>query len=92
MDHYHSLNDGTEATSPEQILHPMCRHDLAGWIVFFTHGAARAEMGRVDVDDFAQSILQAGGYPPIPWGILFGEEEDALKVIRGRAAEERSLN
>lgn len=92
MDHYHTLPSGDEALSPDQILHPLCQHDLAGWIVACTPNAARSEGCRIDVDDYAVSILKAGHYPPIPWGILFGDREDAWRTIRGRAAEERSMN
>ncbi len=92
MDHYHTLPNGEEALSPDQILHPACQHDLSGWIVVFTQEAVRTEKQRLDVDDMALAILKEGGYPPIPWGILFGEREDAWKTIQGRAAEERSMN
>lgn len=93
MDNWHTLPNGNEATTENQILHPDCQHDLAGWIVAFTPGAARIECEReLDTDDLAAEILDEGLYAPIPFGILYGEYEDALKVIRGRAAEERAIN
>lgn len=91
MDHWHTLPNGEEALTENQILHPHCKHDLAGWVVVMTHGAVHLEQYK-SVDDLANEILECVYMPRIPFGILFGEYEDAWKLIQGRAAEERSMN
>lgn len=93
MDNWHTLPNGSEALSENQILHPMCQHDLAGWIVLMTPGAVTLELkyGK-SPDDLANEILDAALMPKIPFGIAFGTREDAWRLIQGRAAEERSMN
>lgn len=93
MDNWHTLPNGEEALTENQILHPHCQHDLAGWIVVMTAGAVALELkyGK-HCDDLANQILDANLMPKIPFGIAFGEREDAWKLIQGRAAEERSMN
>jgi hypothetical protein len=73
MDEYHTLPDGSEA----------------GWIIALTPKAPEFERLRDNVDDFANEILVANGRLPIPFGIFYGDNASGLKLIRGRAAEER---
>jgi hypothetical protein len=91
MGEYHLLPDGTEAMSPRDIVNHRTAHCLQGWIIALTPKAPDYERLRDDVDDFANDILKANGRLPIPFGIIYGERESALRVIRGRAAEERAL-
>lgn len=86
---WHTLPNGNEAFTMEEILAPDTRHCLLGWIVALTPGAALHEQRRGDVEEFAQDLLVRAGKLPIPWGIIFADEASALKLIRGRAAEER---
>lgn len=90
-DHYHTLPYGTEALTEEQILQPYTAHCLIGWVITVTPRAAAYERMRTDVVEFANEILTQSGRLPIPMGIVFSDEESMLKVIRGRAAEERQL-
>ena len=94
VDNWHGMPDGSEACTPHQILHPECRHDVAGWVVMLTHGATEYECGdpTVEVDVLANKILQKGLYSPIPWGILYGTEDDQRNFIKRRADVERSFN
>ncbi len=89
MREYHTLPDGNEAFTVDQILHPDTRHCILGWVVALTPGAALHEQRMGDVEDYAQDLLVRAGKLPLPWGIVFSDEESALKVIRGRAAEEK---
>lgn len=89
VDHWHTLPDGSEANTPYQILHPECRHDVAGWVVALTPGAAHSGL---DADVLANHILDKGLYNRIPWGILYGTLEDQEKLIKRRADFERSLS
>lgn len=91
---WHGMPDGSEACTPNQILHPECRHDVAGWVVMMTHGATEYECGHPDVetDVLANQILKKGLYEPIPWGILYGSLDDQRNLITRRADEERALN
>lgn len=92
LDEYHLMPDGDEAFLEPDIMHYKTAHCLAGWIIAMTPNAARLERMRTDVDEYAQQILVASGRPRIPTAILFSDAESVLKIIRGRAAEERAMN
>jgi hypothetical protein len=89
MDEYHTLPDGSEAFSPRDIVNHRTAHCVAGWIIALTPKAPEFERLRDNVDDFANEILVANGRLPIPFGIFYGDNASGLKLIRGRAAEER---
>ena len=89
MGHYHTMPDGSEAFAEVDILSPRTNHCLVGWVIALTPRAARFERGREEVVEFANEILRNGDRPALPWGIIMSDEASALKVIKGRAAEER---
>lgn len=89
--HWHTRKDGSEATLWNEILDKNTAHCLMGWIVAMTPGAARGERCRLDVDEYAQELLVASGRMPIPSVFRWEDEVNAMKIIRGRAAEERAL-
>lgn len=87
---WHTLPNGREAFTEEQILDEDTAHCLAGFIVALTPNAAKAERIRLDVDEFANEILVNSGRLPIPLAIYMEEEETLIKILKGRAAEERA--
>lgn len=87
---YHTRSDGEEALTPAEITSSKTSHDLMGFIVALTPGAVA--LNNIEPGDLAQQILVAGGWSKIPRAIVYGEREDMLKLVKGRAAEERSLN
>lgn len=90
MGHYHTLPDGSEAFTREDILLPTTAHCLLGWVeVTLMRETRSRRMAGEDVYEWVQDQLAKRGYYPIPWGIVFSDEASALRVIRGRAAEER---
>ena len=90
MGHYHTLESGEEAFTLDQILDPATSHCLLGWIevILLEYNLAGRRRYGVDPYEWTQDQLVRLGYHPIPWGIVFADEKSALKVIRGRAAEE----
>lgn len=89
---WHTLPNGREAFTEEQILDEDTAHDLAGFIVALTPNAAKAERLRVDVDDFANEILTNSCRKPIPLAIYHDEDpETVLKIVRMRAAAESKI-
>lgn len=86
---WHTLANGREAFTEEQILEENTAHCLAGWLVALTPNAAKAERIRMDVDEFANEILVNSGRQPIPLAIYMEEEESMIKIIRRRASDER---
>lgn len=89
---WHTLPNGREAFTEEQILDEDTAHCLAGFVVALTPNAAKAERLRVDVDDFANEILINSGRKPIPLAIFHDEDpETALKIVKLRAAAESKL-
>lgn len=89
MREYHLQSNGNEAFTIDEILHADTQHCILGWVVALTPGAALQEERMGDVEEFAQNLLVRAGKLPLPWGIIFSDEASALKVIRGRAAEEK---
>lgn len=90
MDNYHEL-DGKEAVLTADINDDECAHCLFGWIVRLTPYAVQLEANHEDPMEVAQAILVSSGRMPIPRALAFSDEATTLKVIRGRADEERSL-
>lgn len=90
LNEYHSLPNGEEAFTEADILNPKTSHCLAGWIVTLTPNAAKYEQMQVDVVEYAQRILRQSGRPQIPTAFFFSDNESVMKLIRGRAAEERA--
>lgn len=88
---YHALTYGTEALTEEEIMRPYTQHCLTGWVIAITPRAAAYERMREDVVEFANEILVSNGRLPIPWGIVFSEEDSMRIFVAGRAAEERQL-
>jgi hypothetical protein len=87
---WHTYRDGEEGVTEEQILDPRCAHCLAGWLVALIPGAAKYERLRDDVDDYVNRILMQAGRPKIPKAIYYSDTESVLKLVRGRAAEEKA--
>jgi hypothetical protein len=87
--HYHTLPTGREAFTVADILHPDTAHCLMGWVAVLTPEAVERQSQFDDCYDYAQTLLKRSGRLPIPWGIAFADEESAIRVIRGRAAEEK---
>lgn len=90
-DHYHTLANGEEALTEDQILLPATAHCLFGWVVAITPHAPEYE-GRhstFDVIEFANSILQWAGEKPLPTLLAYEEVDTYLKIIGMRAADER---
>ena len=87
---WHTLPNGKEAFTAEEIMRPHTKHCLMGFIIKVTPKAAEYEMLREEVDEFANSILLANGHNPIPRAIIFGEEADMLRTIVLRANAERA--
>lgn len=98
MGHYHTAANGHEAVGERMVEHPMTAHCLVGWVIRLTPGAVEAEDGgalafehggRLEPLDLAQWLLVQGGHLPIPLNLVYGSVDEALRFIRGRAAEYR---
>lgn len=85
------MSFGTEALTEQDIMLPYTAHCITGWVIAITPRAAAYERMREDVVEYANEILRASGRLPIPWGIIFSDEESMKIFIRGRSAEERQL-
>lgn len=86
---WHELPNAREALVDDQIMDSDTAHCLAGWVVYFTPNAAKAERLRHDVDVFANEILVNSGRKPIPLAIYHSDEESMLKIIKRRAVQEQ---
>lgn len=94
MHHWHERADGREAVLPMDVLAPSCKHCLFGWVTRLVPGAiewAWEMHPDVDVVELGNALLVASGRYPIPPALAFSDEKSAMKVIRGRAAEEREM-
>lgn len=85
---WHTMSNGTEAMTPEEILRPYTAHCLAGWVIAITPRAAEYEMLREEVPEYANRILSENGRKPIPNTFFYLEEDEMLALIKRRAAEE----
>jgi hypothetical protein len=90
MHHYHELAGVEVVEDPLKMLAPNCAHCLFGWIIAYTPGAVELEADGEDPMDLANAILISNSRLSIPRALAFSDEESALKIIRGRAAEERA--
>lgn len=86
---WHTLPNGREAFTEEQILEEDTAHCLAGFVVALTANAAKAERLRIDVDEYANEILVNSGRMPIPLAIYKEDEETLRRIIKRRAQDER---
>jgi len=93
MDHFHEVH-GREAVTCIDIRNPDAKHCLFGWVIALTEGAPREEphryRGGQDPVDFANEILVRSGRMPILTKAAFGSRDQALTIIRHRAAHERA--
>jgi hypothetical protein len=87
---WHTLKNGEEALTPDEIAKDTTAHCLSGWVVAMTPKAAGLERLRLDVDAFANEILVNSGQAPIPRAIIHGTEEDMLKIIKLRSFKEQA--
>lgn len=90
-DHYHTLANGEEALTEDQILLPATAHCLFGWVVAITPRGPEYEghHSTFDVVEFANTILQWAGEKPLPTLLAYEDEDTYLKIIGMRAADER---
>ena len=98
MDNYHTASNGHEAIGEEQVEHPATAHCVLGWVIRLTPEAISYENGgtvgfdhggELDPLDLAQWVLERGGHMPVPLNVVYGTINDAMRFIRGRAAEYR---
>jgi hypothetical protein len=98
MEQYHTAANGQEALGERMVEHPDTSHCLIGWVIRMTPGAVEAEDGGhlafenggdLEPLDLAQWLLVQGGHLPIPLNLVYGSVDEALRFIRGRAAEYR---
>jgi hypothetical protein len=90
MDNYHSHSNGQEAVNRVAILNAASRC-LIGWVLALTPDALEFGWNHDDPMELANDVLEEAGKPPLPWGIVMGTREDAMRLIKGRAAEEKAL-
>lgn len=90
-DHYHTLANGEEALTEDQILLPATAHCLFGWVVAITPNGPSYEghHSTFDVIGFANRILEWAGEKPLPTLLAYEEVDTYLKIIGMRAADER---
>lgn len=94
MHHWHEKPDGSEARLPVDIFGQECKHCLFGWVVFLVPGAVQWAWDTypdMDPVELGNALLVSSGRYPIPPALAFADEVSAMKIIRGRAAEEREL-